>query len=109
MQFGGSTCSLLACGFALALGVGLAPAASRADPAPQAPSLGARIHDGGMVAYDAALLRPVGAIRTVAGSVIFLPMALLALPGGRENVESAFDQLVAYPFEQTFQRPLGEF
>jgi hypothetical protein len=108
---------VLASSIGLAVCVGLAREAAAGDSAAEQAAIsataprspGERFYDAGKVAYDLALLRPVSAVRTVVGSVAFLPMALFALPGGRENIHQAYEVLIGCPFELTFQRPLGKF
>lgn len=58
---------------------------------------------------DAVVLRPLGAVQTAVGAVLFVPMALFTAPTGRAGVEEAFEVTVRRPYEDTFVRPLGEF
>jgi hypothetical protein len=62
---------------------------------------------GGAMTYDLVVVRPLGIIATLAGSVIFvvsLPFSLLG-----DNVDTAGEKLVKAPARFTFKRPLGEF
>ena len=59
------------------------------------------------MATDLVLVRPLGIVATVGGTVL----AILALPfsllGG--NTDEVFDHLVVKPAKFTFVRPLGDF
>ena len=62
---------------------------------------------GGAMTYDLVVVRPIGIIATLAGTVIFvvsLPFSLLG-----DNVDTASEKLVKSPARFTFKRPLGEF
>ena len=62
---------------------------------------------GGAMTYDLVVVRPIGIIATLAGTVIFvvsLPFSLLG-----DNVDTASEKLVKAPARFTFKRPLGEF
>ncbi len=62
---------------------------------------------GGMMMWDALMMRPVGIIGTALGSVVWLVSYPFAALGG--NTDQSTQKLVADPIEWTFQRPLGEF
>jgi hypothetical protein len=62
---------------------------------------------GGMMMWDALVLRPVGIVGTAVGSVVWAVSLPFALLGG--NMDASTEALVQSPFEWTFQRPLGEF
>jgi len=62
---------------------------------------------GGMMMWDALVMRPVGIIGTAFGSVVWLVSYPFAAWGG--NADQSTQRLVTDPFEWTFQRPLGEF
>ena len=59
--------------------------------------------------FDVVALRPAQAVMAGVGTILFVPAALLASPGGRESIEEALDRFVIIPVESAFQRPLGEF
>ncbi len=62
--------------------------------------------DGGAVLLDLLILRPIGLVATVAGSVIFvgaLPISLVS-----RSVGKSFDVLVKEPVHYTFIRHLGD-
>ncbi len=63
----------------------------------------------GRVVWDAALLRPLNFIRLVAGCALVIPISVLALPGGIDNIENMADYFVGQPYWDTFERPLGKF
>lgn len=62
---------------------------------------------GGMMMWDALVMRPIGIVGTALGSVVWLVSYPFAYLGG--NTDASTDALVQHPFEWTFQRPLGEF
>jgi hypothetical protein len=60
-----------------------------------------------MMIFDFILVRPIGIVATVVGSVFYvvsLPFSLLG-----ENSDEASQALVKDPAAYTFSRPLGEF
>ncbi len=61
----------------------------------------------GAVAVDALLVRPVGLVATLAGSVLFV--VSLPLATSSSSVHSTADALVSAPAWVTFKRPLGDF
>lgn len=56
---------------------------------------------------DLVLVRPLGAVATLAGSLIFVVAWPFAALGG--NSDEALNSLVLSPAAFTFKRPLGEF
>lgn len=62
---------------------------------------------GGMMMWDALVMRPIGIVGTAVGSVVWAVSFPFAYFGG--NTEASTEALVQHPFEWTFQRPLGEF
>ena len=62
---------------------------------------------GGAMTYDLVLVRPIGIIATLAGSVVFVLSRPFSLLG--DNVGTAGEKLVKAPARFTFKRPLGEF
>lgn len=56
---------------------------------------------------DFILVRPLGLVATLCGSVIFLVSSPFSAMGG--NTQEAWDALVAEPAAFTFKRPLGHF
>jgi hypothetical protein len=62
---------------------------------------------GGMMMWDALVMRPIGFAGTAIGSVVWLVSYPFAALGG--NADQSAQRLVADPFEWTFQRPLGDF
>ncbi|WP_310599034.1 hypothetical protein [Desulfobulbus sp.] len=63
--------------------------------------------DPGTMTADAAVVRPVGTVATVAGFALFLISSPFAAMGG--NTHEAWESLVAEPANYTFKRPLGHF
>ena len=62
---------------------------------------------GGAMFADFILVRPVGIVALVAGSVLFVISLPFSALGG--NVKAAAKSLVIKPAKFTFTRPLGEF
>jgi uncharacterized membrane protein len=62
---------------------------------------------GGAMMYDMVVLRPVGAVATVVGSVFWLISLPFSALG--DNYDTATKKLVKEPAGFTFKRPLGEF
>lgn len=63
--------------------------------------------DPGVMTVDIALVRPLGAVATVAGLAVFVVSSPFSALGG--NIQEAWDSLVVSPADFTFQRPLGHF
>ena len=59
------------------------------------------------MAFDLVLLRPLGLVATVAGSVVHVVGLIFSGPGG--NAGEAAQLLVKEPAKFTFVRPLGDF
>jgi hypothetical protein len=66
------------------------------------PSVGSKI-------YDCLVLRPFGFVATLIGGALFVPAALLSLPGGADSVDIAWQTFVGSQVKDTFKRPLGDF
>jgi len=62
---------------------------------------------GGMMMWDAVVMRPLGIVGTALGSVVWLVSYPFAALGG--NADESTQKLVAQPFNWTFHRPLGYF
>ncbi len=62
---------------------------------------------GGAMLYDTVVLRPVGFVATIVGSVFWVVSLPFSAAGG--NVDAATTKLVKEPAAYTFKRPLGEF
>jgi len=62
---------------------------------------------GGAMFADFVLVRPVGIVAVVAGSVLFVISLPFSALGG--NVKVAARSLVVKPAKFTFTRPLGDF
>jgi hypothetical protein len=61
----------------------------------------------GAKAFDAAVLRPLGAGATAGGFGAFL--LVMPLAWYSEGFDTVWDQFVLQPVDYTFQRPLGDF
>lgn len=57
------------------------------------------------MAADAIVVRPVGIVATVLGSVVYVVSMPFSYFGG--NHQQAYEELVDDPAEHTFRRPLG--
>ena len=62
--------------------------------------------DGGAMLLDLFVLRPIGFVAMVAGSVIFVGALPISLPS--RSVGKSFDALVKEPAYYTFVRHLGD-
>ena len=80
----------------------LLPTGAHAEPEMGSPSPGS-------VVFDVVLLRPLGLLRLVIGAAFFVPAAVVASPGGFENIEEALELFVLAPAEDVLERPLGDF
>ena len=67
---------------------------------------GTEIGDDVSIILDLLVLRPVGLVATVGGTVIFVCSLPISLPTG--SVGKAFNALMARPASYTFVRTLGE-
>ncbi|HEX7971674.1 MAG TPA: hypothetical protein VF501_05590 [Thiobacillus sp.] len=56
---------------------------------------------------DAVVVRPLGLVATVIGTVLTVVALPFTLPSG--SVEASARQLIVRPAEYTFTRPLGDF
>ena len=55
------------------------------------------------------LLRSGLFVVLAAGAVLFVPVAVLAAPSGRDGIDPALDLFVTGPAKHVFRRPLGDF
>lgn len=62
---------------------------------------------GGLMIADALLVRPLGIVATVGGTLMFIVSLPFSALGG--NTGEAFDRLMGDPAVFTFTRPLGDF
>ncbi|MEN8129324.1 MAG: hypothetical protein ABFS45_03845 [Pseudomonadota bacterium] len=65
------------------------------------------VPSGAAMLVDGILVRPLGVVATLIGSVVFVVTLPFSLLGG--NVGDAGQALVGDPARLTFMRPLGEF
>ena len=63
--------------------------------------------DPAVMLVDLVVVRPLGLVATLGGSVIFIVSAPFSAFGG--NIEDAWESLVVSPAAFTFTRPLGGF
>ena len=83
------------------------PAAAQAQAEDGAPTSGAaRI---AYMGFDAVILRPVSFVVLVAGSLMFVPAAVITAPNGWHSITEAREIFIDNPAEYVFQRGLGEF
>jgi len=59
------------------------------------------------MAADLVVLRPLGLVSTVLGSVVYVVGLIFSVPGG--NAAESGEILVKSPAKFTFARPLGDF
>lgn len=72
-----------------------------------APAFAEPPKDGMAIVADVLLVRPVGLVAGVLGSVMFVVSLPFSIPS--DSVGTAGKLLVSDPFEFTFKRPLGDF
>lgn len=72
----------------------------------QANEQGTEIGDDISIIFDLFVLRPVGVVATVAGTLVFVGSLLISVPTG--SFKKSFNALVAKPAVYTFWRTLGE-
>ena len=58
---------------------------------------------------DALAFRPLAAVATVVGVVLFVPAAIVTAPNGLDGVNEAWELFVTGPADHVTKRPLGEF
>lgn len=68
-----------------------------------------RSSEGLAIGFDVLVLRPLGAVATAVGAVLFVPAALLAAPNGSEALQEARETFITVPAESVYKRRLGEF
>ena len=61
----------------------------------------------GAATLDVVVLRPLGAVATVAGFAYFLVSS--PITAASQRIGTSWDTLVLAPADYTFQRPLGDF
>ncbi len=71
-----------------------------------APAYAYQEGDGGAMLLDLFVLRPVGFVAMVAGTVIFIGALPISLPS--RSVDKTFDVFVKHPAYYTFVRHLGD-
>ena len=64
------------------------------------------ISEIGIKAFDAVIMRPLGAVATVTGLAFFAISAPLVAPSG--NIPVAWEVFFLGPYEYTFVRSLGD-
>ena len=73
------------------------------------PEIEPRRPNPAFAAFDVVILRPLGLVVLAAGAVLFVPVAVLAAPSGRDGIDPALDLFVTGPAKHVFRRPLGDF
>lgn len=58
------------------------------------------------MAIDLVILRPLGLVATLGGTLVFMVSSPFSALGG--NLDEAWNSLVVTPAEYTFKRPLGD-
>ena len=62
-----------------------------------------------LVGFDLVFVRPLGLVAAAVGAVLFLPVALISAPQGKDGIDEAFELFVTVPADAVFRRSLGEF
>ncbi|MBI3433002.1 MAG: hypothetical protein HY018_12420 [Hydrogenophilales bacterium] len=86
----------------LAVALGAMPACANAQQ--NEPVSGDRATD---MVVDAVVMRPLGLVATVAGTVLTVVALPFTIPSG--SVETSARELILRPADYTFKRPLGDF
>ncbi len=60
-------------------------------------------------AFDAVVIRPMGAVALVVGGVFVIPIVLLTWPTGQGTIDAAVERFVTRPAKDLLERPLGDF
>jgi hypothetical protein len=97
----GSAAAVLIAGLML-VGPANAQSGGGSDAWPPPPETGAKV-------FDALVLRPLGFAGAVVGPVLFVPVAIVTAPGGKDTIEEALELFVLVPGNWVFTRPLGSF
>lgn len=61
------------------------------------------------VGVDLLLVRPLAGVTLIAGSVLFVPAAIMTAPNGWDSVKEAYNRFIDEPVDYFASRPLGEF
>ncbi|MFC1815416.1 hypothetical protein ACFL0M_05600 [Thermodesulfobacteriota bacterium] len=61
---------------------------------------------GEKMAVDIVLVRPIGILATVVGSVLFVVALPFSALGG--NIDTTYQKLIVAPAKYTFKRPIGD-
>ncbi len=67
-----------------------------------------RSAEGELVVWDVVVVRPMAYAGMLAGAIIYLPAALLALSAGKD-IEPLQDALLKEPYDYAVERPFGQF
>ena len=78
------------------------PEPARAEARPPRPN-------PALMAFDLLIVRPLALVAAAVGAVLFLPVALITAPMGRDGIQAAKETFVTVPSNAAFKRPLGEF
>ncbi len=62
-----------------------------------------------LMAFDLLIVRPLGLVAVALGAVLFLPVALITSPMGRDSIQAAQETFITVPCNDVFKRPLVEF
>jgi hypothetical protein len=96
--------TLFVCLLAFGLGTLIAPAQGLAQERPNANDVSTPA-----VVGDLLVVRPLGVVSIVAGSIIFAGTFPFSVWGGTRDLKTAGRTLVANPAVYTFNRPVGDF
>lgn len=61
------------------------------------------------IGVDAVIFRPLGLVTLAVGAVLFVPAIALSTPNLRATYEEAMEIFLRIPYENVFERPLGDF
>lgn len=61
------------------------------------------------VGFDAAIVRPLAVTTLIVGAIFLGPAVLLTVGDGKESRDEAIELYLTIPYEDAFERELGDF
>lgn len=61
------------------------------------------------IGFDVVIIRPLGFATVIVGAALFVPAVALSLPNLSTTFDEALEIFITIPYENLFERPLGEF
>ena len=85
------------------------PAEPPPEPQPELAEARAPRPNPALIAFDLVIVRPLGFVAAAVGAVLFVPVALITSPMGRDSIDAAVETFITIPSNDVFKRPLGKF